>query len=80
MKNRERLLNTSDYDMLCSMNDRLLRSGTCIMMALIDANLVPIQCVGYARKCTDCIAYWLDAEERHCIRWAATAIAEGDHP
>lgn len=62
MTNREKLIKTNIYDLLCKINDSFLdNEGDCILTALgVD---ICVRCKVEA-TCTGCIAKWLNEEAR----------------
>ena len=78
MTNREKLLNTSEYDLLCRMNSRLLshqewifqeedNSGYICILEAITGQYFPCpdaktDITGYSDICSYCIAAWLNSE------------------
>lgn len=65
MTNREKLLNTAEYDLLLSMQKELEyarqhgKPSPCIMDALGE-NIVGLRCCKHNGKCDECIAGWLN--------------------
>lgn len=65
MTNREKLLHTSEYDLLCRMNDKSMPGFLCVLQMLDEKNRVRVRCDnfgGYDKRetCHKCIASWLN--------------------
>lgn len=58
-RNREKLMEQSMYDLLCSMNEQLDKNGmsACIMDCLMTTAEAEMRC---RAKCEDCIAAWMN--------------------
>lgn len=66
MTNREKLLQTAEYDMLRRMNANLRTSkafAPCIMTAL-GVKMRSVRCMKYNSDCAECIREWLNEEEQ----------------
>lgn len=63
MTNREKLIQTNIYDVLCNMNKAMTGfSCDCVMCALTDGEKTyGTECGG---KCGECIAKWLNEEAK----------------
>lgn len=66
MTNREKMLQTAEYDLLCAANENLLQAlyrdeRACVMTALGEPNR-NYRCKKYHPNCPDCIADWLNEE------------------
>jgi hypothetical protein len=64
MTNREKLLQTAEYDRLCGLNANLRTSkafAPCIMTALGE-KVRMAQCLEHKADCGKCIADWLNEE------------------
>ena len=70
MTNREKLLQTAEYDMLCRMNAHLRTTvehyamaltQPCIMTAL-GVKMRSVRCMEHKADCGKCIADWLNEE------------------
>lgn len=64
MTNREKLLQTAEYDALCRMNANLRTSKTfapCIMTALGE-KVRMARCLEHEADCGKCIAEWLNED------------------
>ena len=70
-RNRDRIMQQSLYDLLCSMNEqirnndaRIERSGTsseaCIMDCFMDFAESQKRCIFFKLECKDCIAAWVN--------------------
>ena len=65
MTNRDRILQTSEYDLLCRMNARLLERkdfSPCIMSAF-GSKYRMIRCMKFKADCAECIREFLNEEE-----------------
>lgn len=64
MTNREKLLQTAEYDALCRMNANLRTNkafAPCIMTALGE-KVRMVRCLEHEADCDKCIADWLNEE------------------
>lgn len=60
-RNREKLLEQSMYDLLCSMNANLRSfNSSCIMIGLIGYDKKVIRCYEHKCKCDECLQEWLN--------------------
>lgn len=66
MKNRERLIKTAMYDFICSINANLRPFMTCVITGIIGYDKKIVRCYNYKCRCDECIADWLEEEERTC--------------
>lgn len=63
MKNREKLLEQSMYDMLLKINENLRAFNcTCVIIGLIGYDKHVIRCYEYKCKCDQCIQSFLNEE------------------
>ena len=60
-RNREKLMEQSMYDLLCSMNEQLDKNtrSACIL-DLLGENIVGLRCTKYNRKCEQCVQDYLN--------------------
>lgn len=65
MTNRDKLIKTNIYDLLCEINDELAEFEICIMECLPGAfpNCPFAECKSRS-NCWKCIQNWLDEEEK----------------
>lgn len=57
--NRQKLLSTSEYDLLCKMNDNIRLYNPKCVLDVIDTYYASNRCTNYD-ECEDCIANWLN--------------------
>ena len=68
MTNREKLLHTSEYDLLCRMNSNITSLDVEVCVLDIITGKMSVKCypdidtTGYADRCAACIAAWLNSE------------------
>lgn len=68
MTNREKLLQTAEYDRLCAANENLLQAlyrdeRACVMTAVGEPNR-NYRCKEYHPDCKECIRVWLNEEAK----------------
>lgn len=63
MKNRERLLKTAIYDLLCAIQKN---ADCCPIYAATGRKGLCSRCNKYRINCAACLAAWLEEEERTC--------------
>jgi hypothetical protein len=60
-RNRDRIMEQSLYDLLCSMNANLRQfNNSCIMIGLIGNDKKVIRCYENKCKCEKCLQSWLN--------------------
>jgi hypothetical protein len=64
MTNREKLLNTNDYDLLCNMNKNLIENDSCIMEAFEAYS--NYRCEKYL-ECDQCISDWMNEDDNKML-------------
>ena len=63
MTNRDKLLKSSEYDVLLRMNDNLRAfNSSCVMIGLIGYDKKVTRCYEYKCKCDQCIQSFLNEE------------------
>ena len=62
-RNREKLMEQSLYDLLCSMNENLRSfNSSCVMIGLIGYDKKVIRCYEHKADCEKCLQSWLNDE------------------